>query len=132
MLQRCFALYLNYPFGWRDAVLRQTSFPTKLTTYIRAARPLLLHAPRDSTLAPLAAEAPYVLGWDSLDEAAGERVLTRAWEDRRLHSSAHEGAETIRARYFDVDRHRRAMLGALDGLVPPLDQRSGPQAGDSH
>src|SRR5262249_42420720 len=31
LLRRCFALYLNYPFGRRDAVLRRTSFPTKLS-----------------------------------------------------------------------------------------------------
>jgi len=37
VLRGTFLQYLNYPFGWRDRVLRQTSFPSKLATYIAAA-----------------------------------------------------------------------------------------------
>ena len=66
-LRDCFALYLNYPFGRRDAVLRQTSFPTKLSSYVQAARPLLIHAPADSSTTTLVGPDGYATAWADLD-----------------------------------------------------------------
>jgi hypothetical protein len=122
VLRKCFALYLNYPFGWRDAVLRQTSFPTKLSTYVLAARPLLLHTAPDATLKPLAADPGYAIVWESMEEAVGVRLLVEAWRDARMHRSMHVAAEAIRVRYFDPVRNRRALLGALNALVEPPEE----------
>jgi hypothetical protein len=118
-LRRCFALYLNYPFGARDRVLRQTSFPTKLSTYVQAARPLLLHAPPDSSVVPLADADGYAALWASADPAEGAERLVRLWEGPASAESHHRPAEAVRLRYYDPERNRRAIAGALDALVAP-------------
>jgi hypothetical protein len=116
-LRKCFLLYLNYPFSRRAAVLRQTSFPTKLSTYVLAARPLLLHAPPDSSTAGLAKHGGYALWWNSPVRENGASLLTRAWSDPALHSSCHAVAEEVRRRHFDIDENRDALFGALNRLV---------------
>ena len=67
-LQRCFLLYLNYPFPNIHAVRRQTSFPTKLSTYVQAARPILIHAPADSSVTSLGAMTGYAHCWGTPNE----------------------------------------------------------------
>jgi glycosyltransferase involved in cell wall biosynthesis len=123
LLRDCFALYLNYPFGRRDAVLRQTSFPTKLSTYIQAARPLLLHVPPDSSVMPLVGPDGFATAWPSLDPAAGADALLAAWDRPENHESRRDAAEAVRREYYDPARNRRALFDALDALVPPA---SGP------
>lgn len=119
-LRRCFALYLNYPFGPRAAVLRQTSFPTKLTTYIQAARPLLVHAPRDSSIRFLSgrAFADYAAWWDDMDVESGARALAQAWRAPALRPSRHEAAEFIRRTHYDLAPNRASLFAALNALVP--------------
>jgi hypothetical protein len=118
-LSRCFMLYLNYPFSRRGAVLRQTSFPTKLSTYIQAARPLLVHAPRDSSIRFLASDEFEKLAtwWDSTNAAAGAATLERAWRTPSAHESQHGLAELVRRRYYDLESNRRSLFTALDALV---------------
>ncbi|MDB5875946.1 MAG: hypothetical protein JWQ07_5388 [Ramlibacter sp.] len=117
-LRECFALYLNYPFGRRDAVLRQTSFPTKLSTYVMAARPLLMHVPPDSSVMPLATDEPgYAVPWANLDAGDGAAILERMWDAPGSAASAHEAAERTRRRYYDLDHNRRVLFAALDALA---------------
>jgi hypothetical protein len=49
-LSACHFLYAMYPFEARSEVFRRTSLPTKITTYLQAQRPILVHSPRPSTL----------------------------------------------------------------------------------
>lgn len=49
-LARCDFMYAMYPFGPPSAVFMRTSLPTKLTTYVQVGRPVLAHAPSESTL----------------------------------------------------------------------------------
>jgi hypothetical protein len=121
VLRNCFALYLNYPFTARDAVLRETSFPTKLGTYALAARPIVTHAPTGTTLAPLASFAGYVHPWTTRREADGESLFVRMWRSGSLHASAHEPAERVRRRYFDDGRNPDALTKILNSLVPSFD-----------
>jgi hypothetical protein len=125
-LRGCFMLYLNYPFGARDRVLRQTSFPTKLSTYVQAARPLLMHVPPDSSAVPLADDPGprYALSWPSMDELEGAGLLERLWNDPSSVESRHEEAEAVRKRYYDPERNRRVIASALDALVPVPGQGS--------
>jgi hypothetical protein len=124
LLQNQFLLYLNYPFGWRNAALRQSSFPTKLSTYVLAARPLLVHAPRDSTLSDIASFDGYVLPWTSVDPSEGARLLVDAWKAPLLHRSVHVEAESVRGRYFDLEENRTRLWTALNELVLPAGARS--------
>src|SRR5581483_5550928 len=70
-LQRCGLLYLNYPFGRLNRVLRETSFPVKLSTYIYASRPILLHAPDGTSVKELPKDRKYCCAWDTLDPEDG-------------------------------------------------------------
>lgn len=117
-LRDCFALYLNYPFGRRDAVLRQTSFPTKLSTYIQAARPVLIHAPDDSSVTPLYDYPGYAARWASMNVDDGATQLKRLWSEPASDASAHCAAEEIRHRFYDRDTNRRALREVLNALVP--------------
>jgi hypothetical protein len=119
LLREQFALYLNYPFGWRHAVLRQTSFPTKLSTYALASRPLLVHAPPDSSVDDLGPKPEYVLRWSSMSAEDGARALVTAWSNARTLESVHEPAEAVRLRYFDPERNRWTLTRALEGMVHP-------------
>ena len=95
-LRDCFALYLSYPFGPRGKVLRTTSFPTKLSTYVMAARPVLLHMPADSSVAFLAATSPPMqrCGTHSLPRTVPTR--SRAYGTMIVHDqSCHVAAEKL-------------------------------------
>jgi hypothetical protein len=118
-LKSCFALYLNYPFARRDAVLRQTSFPTKLSTYVQAARPLLLNVPGDSSVLPLLDEPGFAAHWNSLHPSEGMERLLSLWHAPDAFQSCHESSERIRRRYFDPGANRGTLFGLLDDLVRP-------------
>jgi hypothetical protein len=117
-LQRCFLLYLNYPFGPRSRVMRRTSFPTKLSSYGMAARPLLVHAPDDSSIGALDADFPdYAKRWATNTPADGSEMLVELWNKPGIDDSAHADADEVRRRYFDPDRNRRILFDALNALI---------------
>ncbi len=118
-LRRCFLLYLNYPFSPLHRVLRRTSFPTKLSTYALAARPILVHAPGDSSVAGLDGSGGYVLPWRDDRVEAGAGLLSRAWADPAADRSFHAEAERLRGRYYDYPTNRRTLLAALNALAAP-------------
>jgi hypothetical protein len=116
-LRQCAALYLNYPFGWLSKVLRETSFPTKLSTYLCAARPIMIHAPRDSSVSGLWTTAdPYVISWETMDPADGAEQLANSFTSPDACESFHLQAEAVRLRYYNPDRHR----ATLDRLLRPF------------
>lgn len=119
-LRQCFMLYVNYPFSLRYTVLRRTSFPTKLSTYVQAARPLLLHAPTDSSVACLGTYEGYVHWWASTGAKDGAQVIASAWRQPRQFESWREAAESVRREHFDARVNRGTMLSSLNALVGPL------------
>jgi hypothetical protein len=119
-LRSCFLLFLNYPFSAIRRVLRQTSFPTKLTTYVQAARPLLIHAPADSSVTPLGAMTGYATRWETPRPEDGAELLARTWADRQSGESFHVEADLVRTRYFDLEPNRRRLFDALNALVPSV------------
>jgi hypothetical protein len=115
-LKGCFLVYLNYPFSRLTRVLRQTSFPTKLSTYIMASRPILLHAPSDSSTAELATMSPFVVPWHNCDVEAGADLIYAACQDPLMSQSFHADAERVRAKYYDSGTNRQTLLTALNAL----------------
>jgi hypothetical protein len=67
-LHRCDFVYAMYPFARAASVFRQTSLPTKLSTYVQAQRPILAHTPADSSLAVFVAESALGVTAVSCDE----------------------------------------------------------------
>lgn len=116
-LRASFLLYLSYPFGHRGKVLRSTSFPTKLSTYVMAARPLLLHVPPDSSVGFLGSSAPYATLWTSVDPEEGAEIISALWLNEHVDGSFHAAAEHERQQHFDLARNRAALCGALNSLV---------------
>ncbi|MGH3849407.1 MAG: hypothetical protein ACRDRT_06855, partial [Pseudonocardiaceae bacterium] len=51
ILKTCNITFAAYPFSERYTVFRQSSLPTKLSTYLQAGIPILARTPADSTLA---------------------------------------------------------------------------------
>jgi hypothetical protein len=130
-LRRSFLLYASYPFARRGTVLRTTSFPTKLSTYALAARPLLLHAPQGSSLAEVATGTRYTTPWTSLDPHHGAGLLQACWHDRGCDQSFDFAAEQQRAGRFDFS-NRWTLVRALNGLVSgPHHPRSSAVAGST-
>ena len=123
-LRESFLAYLSYPFRRRGRMLRTTSFPTKLSTYVLAARPLLLHMPSESSIAFLGASSPYATLWGSTDSAQGAEILQRLWRDDATPQSFHAAADEVREQHFDLARNRAALYGALNALVS-ADNRDG-------
>jgi hypothetical protein len=116
-LQTCTVLYLNYPFTCLTRVLRETSFPTKLSTYVCAARPIFLHAPPRTSLTDLPAAGHYITRWHTLDDADGANKLVELCSDPQTAQSFHESAEMVRRRYYDLATHRATLdrlLGSLN------------------
>jgi hypothetical protein len=116
-LRQCGVLYLNYPFGVMGKVLRETSFPTKLSTYIYAARPILLHAPGTTSVADLQTENGYITGWETLNPEDGATRLAAMFADPRFPNSHHLTAELVRSRYYDLTSHRATLDNILSQLL---------------
>ena len=117
-LRRCAMLYLNYPFGLSGRVLRETSFPTKLSTYVYAARPILIHAPSGSSISGLAAAyGDYVVKWDSMDPIDGAGRIITYMADSLAKESFHASADAVRLRYYDHRTHRATLDRIIQGLA---------------
>ncbi len=117
-LHSCFLLYLNYPFSWTAKVFRETSFPTKLSTFLYAARPLLIHSPPGSSICELADFGkPYAHVWPSMESSAGAALIAEAAADPHAAESQHLAAEAVRLRYFDYDIHRTTLETILRDLT---------------
>lgn len=117
ILRESFLLYLNYPFARRGRTLRTTSFATKLSTYVMAARPLVLHMPPDSSVASIGATPPFATLWSSLDPKQGSEIIARLWRDETIDQSFDAAAEQVREQYFDLSRNRAALFSALNSLA---------------
>jgi hypothetical protein len=118
-LRACFLLYVNYPFDRRAGLFRQTSFPTKVSTYAQAARPLLVHMPADGSVVALTKmPGRYATYWATLRASDGADLMVQLWNDPASHQSAHEPAERVRSRTYDFATNQAMLFRLLNALVP--------------
>jgi hypothetical protein len=111
-------LYLNYPFTPGERVLRETSFPTKLSTYLRCARPILVHAPPSSSTSDLCVDEPaFARGWTDMNPASGAAALIDFWNAPNIEESFYAAAERARLKYFNPDHNRSTIARLLNNLV---------------
>jgi hypothetical protein len=112
----CLAVYLNYPFGWRDRVLRETSFPVKLSTYLLTSRPVLFHGPAGTSIdGPLKiGGGGYIRHWPDMKPVTGAGILAEFWNDPAADEPWTAQAEALRAGYYDYATNRRNLIGALN------------------
>jgi len=116
-LRQCMALYLNYPFGRINKVLRETSFPTKLSTYIYAARPILIHAPPGTSVEHLPGGRHYATAWTTMDASDGAKHLAEIARRPETETSYHAEGEAVRHRYYDAREHRRTLERIIGNLL---------------
>jgi hypothetical protein len=108
----CHAVYAMYPFEERAAIFRRTSIPTKLTTYLRAQRPVLAHSPPESSLLEVVEGQGVGVPCTSLGHAELVAALRRVLQDGVVDPPAYERA---RAALYGLDNAERlaACLRAL-------------------
>jgi hypothetical protein len=84
-------------------VFRQTSFPTKLSTYAQSQRPIFAHTPADSTLADAVTrfQVGLVCAHQGVDAIAKHIEMIQA---RKICS---EDFEVFREKVFGIDNVRR-------------------------
>jgi hypothetical protein len=110
-LASCDFVYAQYPFDSRSGVFRRTSFPTKLTSYIKARRSIFAHTPLDSSLAD--AVSTYNLGSVCAEEYPhdiAEDIISHVGLD--IPSERFERAREELYGYRNVQRLEAALLDA--------------------
>lgn len=90
LLARCDLVYAMYPFESKNTMFRQTSLPTKLSTYVQSLRPVFAHTPADSTLARTVERF-----------AVGKVCSTQS------HSGIEEDLEIVRSRKWEREAFER-------------------------
>jgi len=117
-LQSCLLLYLNYPFTRNFQVFRSTSFPTKLSTYIQAVRPILIHAPSDSSVIKLTSinMRKYIYSWQNLMLEEGVKTLINCWGDQGNIGDWETASAEVRKTYFDPVTNCDRIHNLLTGL----------------
>lgn len=113
----CYLPYMMAP-SYAEAV--RQAFPTKLTTYLAAGRPVFLHAPRDSSPATFLTRYPAGALCDSLEPQAIIASLERLVASPSTYCAA--GAATRRAleECFDLAIFRARFAEFLDVDVDAL------------
>lgn len=106
ILAGCTINYLPQPFeaSWRP--FSELSFPSKLTTYLAAGAPILLHAPPYASLPAFFAQHPFGALCDVLDAGALAQSLQRLCVDEALRTAARTAATRALAEDFSVARFR--------------------------
>jgi hypothetical protein len=99
LLGECDFNYLPQPFEADWKPFARLSFPSKLTTYLAAGRPLLLHAPGDASLPPFNDKYGFASACTSLDGAAVEQALDRLLEPARIADCIAGGQAALRAEF---------------------------------
>lgn len=74
-LAKCHFVYCMYPLSKALHVFSQTSLPTKLSSYLQAARPIFGHGPADSTLAEFLGTTKLGAIWSAADKQKGFELL---------------------------------------------------------
>jgi len=77
-LSRCHFVYAMYPLESRLKRFVTTSFPTKLSTYVQAQRPILGHTPQISTLATFLSRTGTGVVWSDMARETGEKAINAA------------------------------------------------------
>lgn len=113
-LTACDLLYLPQPFGELNARFSRYSFPTKLSTYLAAKRPILACAPQDGSLSRFfeANRLSYVVNSDTR-ESLTHALKRIASDPAGREESAAQLLQVVQDQ-FGVERARRILASQLD------------------
>jgi hypothetical protein len=98
------AAYLPQPFSADRRNMAELSFPTKLTTYLAAGRPIVLHAPEYASLPQYHAQQPLGVHCGAADPQAIVAALHQLITDSSVYANAARHARAAYERDFTRDR----------------------------
>lgn len=114
-LARCDFVYAMYPFDRASDVFRRTSLPTKLTTYVQTGRPILAHAPAESTLARIVGRFAVGAACERNDPGA----LAQGIASLLAQSIAPARFGTLRETFYAIDNaHKLSALLRYGDVTP--------------
>jgi hypothetical protein len=116
ILSKCDIVYAMYPFNESGRVFRQTSFPTKMSTYLKAGRPIFAHTPKDSTMAEFVLKSELGIVCDLLDANSIANELLALCKITIPPHEFESAAEKVFG-HHNVE----VMQGCLDSLLPTAD-----------
>ena len=133
LLSGCDLLYLPYWFDPKFRHSAQLCFPTKLTAYLAAGRPVLVHAPFDS--APAKFLDHFTVGevCDSLEPNDLLAACTRLLNDEERYRSATAAAENAIREELGLHvflRRLAELLGGDDELYNQMKKQAGLTSSD--
>ena len=115
MLADCDVLYLPQPFSNELRPLASLSFPTKLSTYLAAGRPVLLHAPEHGSVVPFFKKYSCGTWCNSLQENEIASSLRKLTNDSVRYCSAVQAVQAAVQDELNSEvfhrRFRRFLLG---------------------
>jgi len=113
-LQQCRFVYAMYPFAENLAAFVRTSLPTKLSTYVMAQRPILGHAPDESTMTSFLRNTKVGSLWTTLQLADGRQAIADAAAAKPDESSWRRARDA----YFG-DENAESMCRAFSQAIAP-------------
>jgi glycosyltransferase involved in cell wall biosynthesis len=122
MLSECDINYLPQPFESSQQALAEWSFPTKLTSYLAAGRPILLHAPAYASLNEFLQKHPFGINVDSLDTASILAGLRQLIDDPILYANCSKAGQRAMNEAFTDETFCRAFKEFIGSHAKTLSQ----------
>lgn len=119
LAQSCHLLYVPYRFEPRSQPLQATSFPSKVSMYLPACRPLLLHGPPGTSLARFHRETGFGLPWTSLSPEDLLPLIRKAKTQLDDLTKLYGEASLVVENYFNQAKHQQVLWSALEGTRMP-------------
>lgn len=110
ILSRCDVNYLPHPFEPELHYLAHYSFPTKLSTYLATGRPVFVHAPPQSALAPFCSRNQVGVLCESLDSQEIMAGLKRLASDPDYYSVSCRQAKKLARTEFNQEHFLRSFF----------------------
>jgi len=99
LLSSCDFNYLPQPFEQEWSPFARLSFPTKLSTYLAAGVPLLLHSPTGASLPAFIARYPFGTWCSTLDSTSIEQSMRLLLDSRFAQECTLAGREALDAEF---------------------------------
>jgi hypothetical protein len=109
-LQGTAFVYSMYPFDSRYRLFRETSQPTKISTYLIAGRPILAHCPKGSSTVDMFAKFKLGVSVSSMEQPELIEGI------RKILSSRFDGDEVARAKGYYCGKQNVDYLRSCFGL----------------
>jgi hypothetical protein len=112
-LQKCHLLHLPYWFDEEFEAAGRTSFPSKLSMYLPACRPMLFHAPEAATPVQFSRKANLGASWVNVEEQDLLPIVDELLEQGRNFGALREQYTRVVDKEFNIRRNQATMWSLL-------------------